>query len=74
MKIVHVQTNISAIFGLMDDEGNILTKQPLNLEVTKLSQDAFIEAFNQIVASKKNLDKQVSDNQKQNDNEVPTLT
>lgn len=51
-RIVHVQTNIQTILGVLDDDGNVVQKQPLNVEVGVLSINAFTEAVNALLKAK----------------------
>lgn len=46
--IVHLETRIQTVFGVLDDEGNATPQEPLVAAVHKFSADAFTEAFQAI--------------------------
>jgi hypothetical protein len=51
-KVIHVQTTIQTILGVLDENGNVIQKQPLNVEVSVLSVEAFTEAVNVLLKAK----------------------
>jgi hypothetical protein len=58
--VVHVQTTLQTIFGVLDDQGNVVQKVPVNLEIQKLDPALFHEACNHLLASKVKLEEQVA--------------
>ena len=61
MKIIHIQTNIQSIFGVLDDNGDVISKQPINLEVGKLNESSFVEVLNQLTLAKQNLEAKIQE-------------
>jgi len=59
MKIIHIQTTIQAVFGVLDDNGDVISKQPVNFELNKLNEAAFQEALDQLVIAKQNLEQKL---------------
>lgn len=55
MNIIHVETSIQAVFGVLDDEGNVVGRHPVNLSVPKHSQENFTEALRVLVEARKEL-------------------
>lgn len=47
-KVVHVQTVIQTVFGIIDDHGNVIPQQPVVLQLVKFSPESFAEAFTAI--------------------------
>lgn len=47
-KVIHVGTKIDAIFGFLDDEGNIVSKQPISINLDIWNEQALLDAYNQI--------------------------
>jgi hypothetical protein len=43
-RVVHVQTVITTTFGLLDEEGNVIPQQPIQVQVSRFAADAFEEA------------------------------
>ena len=43
-RIVHVQTIIQTVFGVLDDDGNVIPQQPIVAQSSKFSAEAFTEA------------------------------
>jgi hypothetical protein len=52
MRIVHIQTTIQAVFGVLDDDGNAIPQQPVTVQVTRFSPEAFGEAYGTIAAQR----------------------
>lgn len=44
-KIVHVNSVVNSLFGSIDEEDNVVGKSPVSYEISKLSEESFIEAF-----------------------------
>jgi hypothetical protein len=44
-RIVHIQTTIQTVFGVLDDEGNVTPQQPVVVQVGRFAPEAFAEAF-----------------------------
>lgn len=59
MKLIHIQTNVQAIFGLLDENGDVVSKQPISLEIGKLNEASFQEALNQLIVAKQNLEQKI---------------
>lgn len=55
MSVVHVQTTIQTILGVVDDEGNVIQKVPVNLEVQKLEEQLFRDAVAHLLSAKAKL-------------------
>ncbi len=54
-QVVHVQTTVQSIFGILDECGNIVNKQPVNFEVSRLDQASFSEALAKLLEVRKTL-------------------
>lgn len=48
MRIVHVATNITTHFGVLDDDGNVIPQEPINAQVQIFTREKFAEAFDLI--------------------------
>lgn len=44
-KVVHLHTRISTVFGVLDDDGNVIPQDPIVLDLRIFSEAAFGEAF-----------------------------
>ena len=51
-QVIHVQTTVQTILGVLDEDGNVFQKQPLNVEVSVLNVEAFTEAVNALLKAK----------------------
>jgi hypothetical protein len=51
-KIVHVQTTVQTVFGVLDDEGNVIPQPPVTVSVSRFSAEAFAEAHNAIAQAR----------------------
>ena len=49
MIIVHIQTTIQTVFGVLDEDGNAIPQEPVTVRVDRFSADAFTEA-QQVIA------------------------
>ena len=52
MRTVHIQTTIQTVFGVLDDDGNVAPQQPVVVNVGKLSEESFAEAFTVITKAR----------------------
>lgn len=43
-QLVHVQTTVQTVFGLLDDEGNVIAQQPIVASVAQFKPEGFAEA------------------------------
>lgn len=43
-RVVHVQTTIQTVFGVLDDDGNVMPQQPIVAQVRRFDADSFTEA------------------------------
>ena len=41
MKLIHMQTTITTVFGVDDGEGNAITQQPITVNVSVFKPEAF---------------------------------
>jgi hypothetical protein len=62
MTVVHIQTTIQTILGVLDDNGNIIQKQPVNVEVSVLSTEAFAESARAIIKARDDFQEQINKN------------
>jgi hypothetical protein len=46
--IVHIETRVQTLFGVLDDNGNIVNKQPVTLEISELQAERFRHAYDYI--------------------------
>ena len=67
-KIVHVQTTIQTIFGLLDDDGNVIPQQPVVVNVGRFDESAFSEAHAAIAQAR---DRAASNYEAQESSEAP---
>jgi hypothetical protein len=51
-RIVHVQTIVQTVFGVLDDDGNVIPQQPIVAQSSKFSAYAFTEAYAAIAAER----------------------
>jgi hypothetical protein len=59
MKIIHIQTTVQAVFGVLDDNGDVISKQPVSIEISRLNQASFQEALDQLTIAKQNLEQKL---------------
>lgn len=59
-KIVHLETKVTAVFGVLDDDGNVLRRQPYTFEVPKHDSQIFSKLCDSLVATKKELQERLS--------------
>jgi hypothetical protein len=52
MNLVHMQTTIQTVFGVVDDDGNAIPQQPVTATVGKFSSEAFAEAYTAIAQAR----------------------
>jgi len=43
-KIIHIQTQVSCIFGEVDEAGDVVKQIPLQIQISKLTPEAYAEA------------------------------
>lgn len=55
MKIVHLETTIQTIFGLVDEDGDVIKKQPVTLSLSKLNKDSFEKSLESLQDAKNQL-------------------
>lgn len=55
MKIVHIQTTMQTILGKLDENGDVIEKIPLSIEVPKLTLEAFEQALKQLIEAREKL-------------------
>jgi hypothetical protein len=58
LKIVNIQSTIQVIFGVLDDDGDVTFRQPVNFEIGKLNEDSWKEVLAKMVEAKAQLEKQ----------------
>jgi len=51
-KLIHVQTTIQTVFGTLDDDGNVIPREPVTVGVRRFSEEAFTEAQRAIAAER----------------------
>jgi hypothetical protein len=54
-KIIHLQTQVQATFGELDDDGNVVNTFPCNLSIAKLEKEAFALAHEHVVKVREEL-------------------
>lgn len=54
-RIVHLGTTIQAVLAVVNEDGDVIHSQPLQIQIGALKEEAFAEAFKQIVATRDNL-------------------
>jgi hypothetical protein len=52
MKLVHVQTTVQTVFGLLDDDGNVIPQQPVTVQVQRFAPEAFTDAHTTIAEAR----------------------
>ena len=52
MIIVHIQTTIQTVFGVLDEDGNAVPQQPVTVQVHKFSPEAFGDAHAAVAAER----------------------
>lgn len=58
-KIIHVETKITAVFGVLDNDGNVLNKTPISFEIPKHTEEVFSQALDALNKSKAQLQQQL---------------
>lgn len=48
-KVIHIQTVVQTIMGILDDDGNVIEKKPLQMEVPKFERMEFAYAFDKLL-------------------------
>lgn len=48
-KIIHIGTQIQTIFGLLDDNGNVVKQLPINANLTQLTQEIFQDVLKKLL-------------------------
>ena len=43
--IIHLQTVVQTVFAELDEDGNVVKKTPINLEIPRHEEDVFLEAL-----------------------------
>jgi len=51
-RIVHLGTTIQAVLAVVNEDGDVIHSQPLQMQIGTLKEEAFTEAFKQIVATR----------------------
>jgi hypothetical protein len=51
-RVVHVQTTIQTVFGVLDEDGNVSSQQPVIVNVHRFAADSFAEAFSAIAQAR----------------------
>jgi len=51
-RIVHLGTTIQAVLAVVNEDGDVIHSQPLQMQIGALKEEAFTEAFKQIVAAR----------------------
>ena len=51
-RIVHLGTTIQAVLAVVNEDGDVIHSQPLQMQIGVLKEEAFTEAFKQIVATR----------------------
>ena len=47
-RLIHMQTTITTVFGVVDEDGNAIPQQPVTATVSLFKADAFVEAYKAI--------------------------
>ena len=51
-QIVHIQTTVQTVFGVLDGDGNAVPQQPVTVQVHRFSPETFAEAQQAIAAKR----------------------
>ena len=77
MKLIHMQTTITTVFGVDDGEGNAITQQPITVNVSVFKPEAFTEAYtaianarDQAVANSESVESPIEESSKSKDEKV----
>ena len=54
-QVVHVQTQVQTVLGVLDGDGNVVETHPLTLQINVPSEEAFAAAAAQIAAARAQL-------------------
>ena len=52
VKLIHMQTTIQTVFGVLDDDGNAIPQQPVQATTSVFSAEAFTEVHRQIAEAR----------------------
>lgn len=61
MRVIHIETKVVPLFGILDNEGNVIQKIPLSepIGVGLLSKESFLQVHDSIVNAKGELQKRL---------------
>lgn len=48
MRIIHLHSTVQALFGKLDDEGNVTDKIPISVELSQLNEEVFKKVAEQL--------------------------
>lgn len=71
MKLIHMQTTIQTVFGVVDDDGNAIPQQPITAQVSRFNADAFAEGYEAIAEAR---DQALANAEETAPNRIPALT
>jgi len=63
-KIINLETTLKCVYGIVDEEGNVISKHPVTLEIPKHN----IELFSNALEILQNTKKEIVDQLNKNDN------
>jgi len=52
MQVIHVQTNVNTVFGLLNDAGDVVEQFPVQLTLNQLTPEFFDAAIKQLLDTK----------------------
>ena len=60
-KVIHLETSLKCIFGVLDDDGNVVNRQPVTLEIPKHEEELFKNALEVLQKTKVELQSQLDE-------------
>ena len=52
MRVVHLGTVVQVTFGVLDDDGNVIPQEPMQVRVAKFERDEFAAAFDAVAKAR----------------------
>lgn len=62
-KVINLETTLKCVYGVLDEDGNVVNKQPVTFEIPKHEQDYFTNALEALKKTKVDLQNQLDQEQ-----------
>lgn len=71
-KVIHLETKVQTVFGVLDEDGNVVEKHPFNIDVPKHEEELFKEVVSVLKKTRSELTEKL-ENQNIQASEKPQL-